>query len=323
MAKPKVALYWAASCGGCEIAVLDIGDKLLDLIAAVDIVFWPVAIDIKYKDVEAMEDGEIDLCLFNGAIRTSENEYMAHLLRKKSKLLVAYGSCACEGCIPGLANTKTRKEILERTYIECESTNNPDRVFPQTSFKVPEGELTLPEFYDTVMTLDQVVDVDYYVPGCPPVADQTWAVLTAVLEGTLPEKGSVVGADEKIVCDDCPLTKEEKKISEFKRPMEVIPDPEKCLLEQGIYCAGIATRTGCGALCPTVLMPCRGCYGPPPGVMDQGAKIVSALGSIIDSEDPDEVKRIMDQIPYPIGYFYRFGLAHSILRRRTTDDYKD
>jgi len=105
--------------------------------------------------------------------------------------------------------------------------------------------------------------------------------------------------------------------------MEVIPDPEKCLLEQGIYCAGIATRTGCGALCPTVLMPCRGCYGPPPGVTDQGAKIVSALGSIIDSEDPDEVKRIMDQIPYPIEYFYRFGLAHSILRRRTTDDYKD
>jgi len=175
MAKPKVALYWAASCGGCEIAVLDIGDKLLDLIAAVDIVFWPVAIDIKYKDVEAMEDGEIDLCLFNGAIRTSENEYMAHLLRKKSKLLVAYGSCAYEGCIPGLANTKTRKEILERAYIECESTNNPDRVFPQTSLKVDEGELTLPEFYDTVMTLDQVVDVDYYVPGCPPVADQRWA----------------------------------------------------------------------------------------------------------------------------------------------------
>jgi len=173
------------------------------------------------------------------------------------------------------------------------------------------------------MTLDQVVDVDYYVPGCPPVADQTWAVLEAVLEGNLPEKGSVVGAGEKIVCEDCPLSKDEKKITGFKRPIEIIPDPEKCLLEQGIYCAGIATRTGCGALCPSVGMPCRGCYGPPPGVKDQGAKIVSALGSIIDSTDPEEVKRIMDEIPNPIGLFYRFSLPHSILRRRTTDDYKD
>ena len=324
MSKPKVAFYWAASCGGCEIAVLDIGDRILPLSEAVDIVFWPCAIDIKYDDVRAMEDNEIDLCLFNGAIRTSENEEMAKLLRKKSKILVAYGSCASEGCIPALANLKTRKEILERTYIEIPSMDNPDRIFPQTEFEVPEGKLELPEFYDTVYTLDQVVDVDYYVPGCPPVADQTWAVLTAVLEGNLPEKGSVVGAGTKIVCDDCPLERdEEKKISGFFRPHEIIPDPDKCLLEQGIYCAGIGTRAGCEALCPTVGMPCRGCYGPPPGLFDQGAKIVSALGSVIDSEDPEEVNRIMDQIPCPAGLFYRFGLAHSILRRKTTDDYKD
>jgi F420-non-reducing hydrogenase small subunit len=323
MTRPKVALYWAASCGGCEIAVLDIGERLLDLTEAVEIVFWPVAIDIKYDDVEAMDDGEIDLCLFNGAVRTSENEHMARLLRKKSKILVAYGSCAHEGCIPALANMKTRKDILERTYIGCESTENPGRVFPQPSLQVDEGELTLPAFYHTVMTLDQVVDVDYYVPGCPPVADQTWAFLAAVLAGDLPEKGSVVGAGEKIVCDECSLAKEEKKISEFKRPVEVLPEPERCLLEQGIFCAGIATRSGCGALCPGVGMPCRGCYGAPPGVKDQGAKIVSALGSVIDSTDPDQVQRIVDQIPNPVGLFYRFSLGHSILQRTTTDDYKD
>jgi F420-non-reducing hydrogenase small subunit len=323
MTKPKVALYWAASCGGCEIAVLDIGERLLDLTRAVDIVFWPAAIDIKYSDVEAMEDEEIDLCLFNGAIRTSDNAQMARLLRKKSKLLVAYGSCAHEGCIPGLANTKTRKAILERTYVSTESTENPEGILPQPSVQVEEGELTLPEFYHTVRTLDQVVDVDYYVPGCPPEADQTWKVLSAFLEGDLPEKGRVVGASEKIVCEECPLTKEEKKISEFKRPLEVIPEPEKCLLEQGVFCAGIATRAGCGALCPGVGMPCRGCYGPPPGISDQGAKIVSALGSVIDAVDPDEVQRIVAQIPNPIGLFYRFSLAHSILQRTTTDDYKD
>lgn len=320
MSKPKVALYWASSCGGCEIGVLDIGDKLLALIEAVDIVFWPVAIDIKYDDVRAMEDNEIDLCLFNGAIRTSENEEIAKLLRQKSKVMVAFGSCAVGGGIPGLANLKKRQDILDNVYLDNPSIDNPEEVFPQTELDVPEGKLELPEFYENVYTLDQVVDVEYYVPGCPPVADQIWAVLTAVLEGALPEVGSTVGAGKKIVCDECPLEKEDALISKFVRPHEIIPEPDKCLLEQGIYCAGIATRSGCEACCPSVGMPCRGCYGVPDKVFDQGAKIVSALGSILDTEDPEEAERIMSQIPNPIGTFYRFGLPGSLLRRRTEND---
>jgi F420-non-reducing hydrogenase small subunit len=155
MAKLKVALYWAASCGGCEIAQLQIGDKLLKLAEAADIVFWPVAIDVKYKDVEAMADKSIDACLFNGAIRNSEQEHMAKMLREKSKLMIAYGSCAYEGCIPGLANLFNRQMIFERAYLETESTDNKEKVMPQTKCKVPEGELVLPEFWDTVKTKRQ------------------------------------------------------------------------------------------------------------------------------------------------------------------------
>lgn len=316
MAKLKVALYWAASCGGCEISILDIGAKILDFVAGAEIVFWPCAMDFKYHHVEAMPDGSIDLTLFNGAIRTSENEHMAKLFRRKSKVLVAYGSCAYEGCIPGLANVTDREGIFKRVYDTTPSTKNPKGIRPQTKTKVPEGELRLPEFYDTVKTLAQTVDVDYFVPGCPPTGERTWEVLEAVLGNNLPEKGSVVGAGQKTVCDECPRTKNEKKIKAFVRPHLVIPDPDVCLLEQGIFCAGFATRDGCGAQCIQVNMPCRGCYGPPPKVIDQGAKIVSALGSIIDAEEPEEINRILDQIPNPIGYFYRFGLPYSILRRR-------
>ncbi|KPL19820.1 MAG: oxidoreductase [candidate division Zixibacteria bacterium SM23_81] len=316
MAKLKVALYWAASCGGCEISVLDVGAKILDFAAGAEIVFWPAALDFKYKDVEAMPDGSIDLTLFNGAIRTAENEHVAQLLRRKSKILVAYGSCAHEGCIPGLANMTDREGIFERIYQTTPSTANPEKTRPQTSTKVPEGKLSLPEFYDTVKTLAQTVEVDYFVPGCPPTGERTWEVLEAVLTGKLPEKGSVVGAGQKTVCDECPREKQEKHIKAFFRPHLVIPEPETCLLEQGIFCAGFATRNGCGAQCIQVNMPCRGCYGPPPKVIDQGAKMVSALGSIIDAEDPEEVNRILDQIPNPAGYFYRFGLPLSILRRR-------
>jgi len=103
-AKGKLALYWAASCGGCEIAVLGINEKILDVANAFDIVLWPCVIDAKVRSIELMEDKSIDLCFFNGAIRTSEQEYMARLMRQKSKALIAFGSCAHEGCIPGLAN---------------------------------------------------------------------------------------------------------------------------------------------------------------------------------------------------------------------------
>ncbi len=313
--KGKLALYWAASCGGCEIAVLGIHEKILDVAAAFDIVFWPCATDGKVHDVEKMADGSIDVCLFNGGIRTSEHEYMAQLLRKKSKVMVAFGSCAHEGCIPGLANLSNRKEVFDTVYHEELSTENPDDLRPQRETSVPEGKLHLPVFYDTLKTLDQTIAVDYYLPGCPPEADSIWNAIVAILEGKLPAPGSVIGVDST-VCDECPLKRTEKKIRQFQRTWEVIPDGETCLLEQGILCAGIATRAGCGALCPQVNSPCIGCHGAAQGGKDFGAQLMSALASVIDSEDPEEIERIIAEgIPDPAGTLYRFSLAASTLRR--------
>ena len=162
--KLKIALYWAASCGGCEIGMLDIDEKILDLTAAADILFWPVAIDTKYKDIEALEDKSIDACFFNGGIRNSEAEHLAKLLRKKSKILVSFGACAVSGGVPGLANLANRKEVFKTAYLENPSTENPEKTVPKTTVKVKEGELTIPEFYDTLLPLHQVVEVDYFIP---------------------------------------------------------------------------------------------------------------------------------------------------------------
>jgi F420-non-reducing hydrogenase small subunit len=315
MPKLKIAMYWAASCGGCDIAILDIGDKILEVAENAEIVFWPVALDYKYKDVESMPDGSIDLCLFNGAIRSSENAYLARLLRRKSRILIAYGSCASEGCIPGLANQFNRDDILKYVYQTTPSTDNPEDIRPRPSSEVREGTLTVPAFYDTVKTLEQVVRVDYFVPGCPPVEEQTWAVLETALKGLLPAPGAVLGASNRALCEDCPRPRKEKRIKRFYRPHEIVPEPDLCLLDQGIICCGVVTRSGCGAQCINVNMPCRGCYGPPEGVVDQGAKLVSVLGSIIDSTDPAEIQRVCAMIPDPLGTAYRYGLAHSILRR--------
>ena len=320
MDKLKFAFYWTASCGGCEIAVLDIDEKVLDVVAKADIVFWPVAIDIKYKDVKAFEDDYIDVCFFNGSIRTSEHEEMAHLLRKKSKTLVAFGACACFGGIPGLANVSNREEIFNLVYKELPSVSNPEGVIPQTSYNAPEGELTIPEFYNTVKALNQVVDVDYFLPGCPPTPEMIEGAVTAIFEGNLPPKGTVL-APEKALCEECPLEIKEKKIPEIKRPYEVIPDGKRCLLEQGLICMGINTRAGCGARCIKANMPCRGCMGPTPEVTDQGAKLVSAIASIlgVDGEEhmsDEEIEALVNQIKDPLGTFYRYSLPVSLLKRK-------
>jgi F420-non-reducing hydrogenase small subunit len=315
MAKLKLAAYWAASCGGCDVAILDTNERILDIAEIADIVFWPIAVDFKYSDVEAMEDKSIDICLFNGAVRTSEQEHVAKLLRAKSKAMVAFGACACFGGIPALANFTNRAEVFERAYIEAPSNDNPDHTFPQTLTTVEEGDLELPEFYDTVSTLAQVVDVEYFVPGCPPPVDIIGKIIDALASGQLPPVGTVFASD-KSLCDECDRVKEEKKITRIYRPHEIIPDPKRCLLEQGLICMGPATRGGCGQRCIKANMPCRGCFGPPSGVTDQGAKMLSALASIYDVKDEAEIKQMVEEVVDPAGTFYRFGMSSSMLKRK-------
>ena len=316
--KLKMAVYWGAACGGCCVSVLDVHELLFDVVAAADILFWPIALDTKYKDVEAMPDQHIDLTLYNGAVRNSENEHIAKLLRQKSKIMVAYGSCAHLGGIPGLANFSNKEEIFKRVYFESESTDNPDKVTPLTEVKIKEGTLELPAFYNDVRALDQVTDVDYYIPGCPPTTDRLVEVFMAIVQGKeLPPKGSVVGAYEKGLCDECDRKKtDNKKIKKFNRPWEIEDDGETCFLEQGLVCMGPATRSGCGYRCIKGNAPCRGCYGPTKEAADPGAKMMSAIATMIDSDDPDEIQKIVDQIVDPAGTFYRTSLPSSILRRK-------
>ena len=242
--KPKVAFYWCASCGGCEEAVVDLAEGVLDVVKAVDIVFWPVALDFKKHDVEAMPDGSLLATFLNGAIRSTEQEEMAHLLRRKSSLMVAFGACSQLGGIPGLANLWDRKSIFDAVYREAPSTVNPDQVTPQTEHRDNGHSLHLPGFFDTVQTLDQVVDVDYFIPGCPPTGKIFLKAVETLLGGELPPKGSVLAPD-RALCEDCPRrdTKpEDLALTEFQRPHRVAASEESCLLAQGLLCLGPATR---------------------------------------------------------------------------------
>jgi len=124
----------------------------------------------------------------------------------------------------------------------------------------------------------------------------------------------------KSVCDECERKKEEKKISKIYRVYEIIPEPNKCLLEQGIICMGPATRAGCEAQCINANMPCTGCGGPCPNEIEQGAAMISALSSLIGVEEEREktydAEKLISQIKDPLGTFYRYSLPASVLRRR-------
>jgi len=316
--KPKVAICWFTSCGGCDEAIVDLNEDILKVTAAVDIVLWPVAMDFKYEHIEKMSDGELALSIINGSVRNSEQEEIAHLLRKRSQLVLAFGACACFGGTPGLANLTSKDAIFKYVYCNAPTIVNPEGIYPQTTSRIDDQELTLPEIYPEVRALNQVIDVDYYLPGCPPPPDLILKALMAVVEGKLPPKGATL-APEKALCDVCPRNKtkpENFTIKEFKRIHQIEADPKTCFLVQGVLCMGVATRAGCGEACLNINMPCRGCFGPIEGVADMGAKFLSAITSLVDAENDGETKKVIDGLDDPVGYLYRFTVPSSILRKR-------
>lgn len=310
MPKKTLAIFTATGCSACENAILDIHYQVASLARWAEISFWPYLLGTGWEQLE--EAGQtIDVCLFAGAIGTEQDRQAALRLREKSKLMVACGACAAFGGMPGLANLV------------------PDS--PDTSTDA-SGELTLPVRELRVSGLPTAVQVDYYVPGCPPTQGLLWAALQSLVcegeaptrisfatsrlpealslsvsSGVLPPHGSVF-AGEKAVCASCSRVKEEKKFAAFQRPYQIDPDAGRCLLEQGLICQGLATREGCGGLCTAVGVGCRGCFGKAEAIFDPGAKMVSAISSTFDSTDASEIEEISSKFVDLSGTFYRYTL---------------
>ncbi len=115
--KITIALKRGASCVGCDLAVVNFNEELFTLLSVADLVFAPTLMDVKYADLKKMPDKSITIGFYHGAVRNSDNEELAHVLRKKCQILIAYGACAHMGGIPGLANVTTKKAILERVVL--------------------------------------------------------------------------------------------------------------------------------------------------------------------------------------------------------------
>jgi F420-non-reducing hydrogenase small subunit len=312
--KKKLAVYTATGCRACEQGILDLNYQVNELGRIADPVFWPYVLGTPWA---ALPDG-IDVALFSGAIRTEADRQAAQKLREKSQLLVAVGACAAFGGLPGLANLADAEDASAG---EAAKEGAAD-----------EGKPALPAGEPETLCLSQVVEVDYFVPGCPPTQNLLWAAVLALLSrgelpsrlsyaagrlpapiaeaiasGVLPPRGSTF-AGEKAVCGSCSRVKEEKKFGAVKRAYQEYQETGRCLLEQGLICQGVATQEGCGGLCTGVGVPCRGCFGKAPATFDPGAKMVTAIASTFDAAKAEEVAKLVDNFVDLAGTFYRYSL---------------
>jgi F420-non-reducing hydrogenase small subunit len=297
--KAKIATMWLGGCSGCHLSIADLHESLLDVLELADIEFMPVLMDVKYDEVP----DDLDVLIVEGGIRNNENRELAEMLRKKAKFVISYGTCAVYGGIPGLGNLSTTDELIEEAYINSPSTYNEEGVIPSED---------IPHLESRVRPLAEAIDVDLSLPGCPPRSDKVAEIILALL------KGEEISIPTTNLCEVCPREKppEGMAMDKIVRQFELgRPEEELCLVPQGLVCMGPATMSLCGAECPSIGIPCRGCYGPTGKVMDQGAKMISAIASDFGVEsdktiDPEEVANELDDI---VGTFYTFTLPAALI----------
>ena len=314
--KPRIAFYWNASCGGCEEAVIDLGEGFAALLEKVDVVLWPAALDAKRKDVEALPDGGIDVAFLNGAIRLTEQDEWAQLLRRKARVLVAFGACAHLGGVVGLGNLSSAAELVDTAYRRQPTISNPDAALPGSAVVAAGHDLSLPVLLERALPLADAVPVDCTIPGCPPSTAVIEAALLQILSAAPPRDGAVL-APNAALCETCPRRDsrpERLEVTALRRYATEAIDG-RCFLAQGLVCLGPATRQGCQPGCVEAGMPCRGCFGPLDGVSDGGAAMLSAFASLLQGGE-EELRALAGAVPDPVGTFWRYSYAAGLVPGR-------
>jgi NAD-reducing hydrogenase small subunit len=172
----RFATVWLAGCSGCHMSFLDLDEWLFELAQHVDVVFSPVASDIK-----EFPEG-VDVCLVEGAVANDDNRSLALKLRERSRMVISFGDCAVTANVPGLRNLwaqvdgGSRQSVLDRGYLEL----------ADTGAQHPHAPGIVPELLERVLPLHEVIPVDLYLPGCPPSAERIRAAIEPLLTGRMP-----------------------------------------------------------------------------------------------------------------------------------------
>lgn len=164
--KVRLATVWLGGCSGCHMSFLDLDERLIDLAAAVELVYSPIA------DVKIFPEN-VDVTLVEGAVANVDHLELAEQIRARSKIVVSFGDCAVTGNVTSLRNKIPVDDLLNKVYHEG----------PGAAPRGGEVDKIVPALIPRVLPLHQVIPVDAFIPGCPPDPDRIWLAVSALLAG--------------------------------------------------------------------------------------------------------------------------------------------
>ncbi|MBN2343999.1 MAG: methyl viologen-reducing hydrogenase [Deltaproteobacteria bacterium] len=299
MSEPKIKLNteWLSVCGGCHVALVDLHEKIVDVMKVIEIQRSPLLTDEKgYPPAQ--------IGLITGSVRTDHDREVAKAMRASCDKIIAFGTCAVYGGIPGAALAHTAEDILDRVYLNNPSTDSSKGVVPNRLVPKMDAKIT---------PLDEVIDVDLYLPGCPPHAAFIFDALMSLTKDRDPR------AKEESICAKCNRLMKKTDVSQIKSVMDGMPDEDTCFLSQGYICLGSVTLNRCAAPCPQNGVVCTGCAGPMPQILTEPNRDirteVAARMSALTNIPPMDV---VNEIEKSAKSYYAYAMASGMVRNKPT-----
>ncbi|MBN1609453.1 MAG: hypothetical protein JW940_22675 [Polyangiaceae bacterium] len=296
MSKVTVSFEWLSGCSGCEIGTVDLHERLLGVLDSLDIVRLPILLDERGYP-------EADLGIVTGALRTEHDVECLHRMRQSSSKLLAFGVCAVYGGPQGAADANTLSEICEAVY--CNNLTTATHDVPTEGLpKLLEGG---------VRPVSSEVDVDFFLPGCPPHPYYIAQALGALVRGGAPEFGA------HNVCFRCGRRMEKSEVGELRRLHQLTPVDDVCWLSQGVLCMGSATLDRCLAPCPQRGVPCTGCAGPSEHiVLEPNRDIRTEIADRMSRMTKIPREAVVAEIERRARTYYAYALASPVFRQKPT-----
>ncbi len=293
--KIRLNTEWLCDCGGCHVALVDLHEKILNVLEAVEICKCPVLTDEK-------DYPEADIGILTGSIRTEHDRHAALQMRKRCKKIIAFGTCAVYGGLHGAGLAHSREEIMDTVYRKTPTTKTD---------LIPATEITGLE--KMVTPIDEVIDVDLYLPGCPPHPHFIFEGLTALIENRAAKIG------QQTICAGCRREMKTTEVSSIKNSLEGVPENDVCFLSQGYICLGSVTLDRCLAPCPNHGIMCTGCAGPTMQILcepthDIRSEIADRMARLTKI-DAAEIKRHMEK---SAKTHYAYAMATKMVGNKPT-----
>lgn len=292
--KVRISIEWLSGCSGCEVGIVDLHEKLLIVLDEVDFVRIPILMDEK-------DYVSADIGLITGCIRTEHDIKATHKMRESCQAIIAFGTCPVYGGPQGAAYAHTNEELLKNSFVNNETTH---------THNCPEN---VPELLEEARPINSEIDVDLYLPGCPPHAAYIFESLMALIRNRNPRFG------RNSVCYNCKRIMKKTDVSQINKMSEVSYDPELCFLSQGVLCFGSVTLDRCLAPCPGVGVPCFSCGGPTESVILEPQKdIRSEVATRMEHLTKIPYKDIVAEIEAQAKTHFAYAMASPIFQEKPT-----